>query len=136
MNKQQAIDSATTFITLLFSDYQAATEMMSDDFTWENFLPGHVPFGRSYDGAEGMKTYIDELAEAWGLGEIVFHDYIYDPETGILAIPGVEKNGTALSTGRSCNMDFIWEFRFTGDGKICYVREYNDTNAIASTFDK
>ena len=136
MNKRQAIDSVNTFLMLLFSDYQASTDMMSDDFVWENFLPEHIPFGRSYKGADGMKTYIDELAEAWGLGEIVFHDYIYDPETRILAATGVEKNGTALSTGRSCNMDFIWEFRFTKDGKICYVREYNDTNAIAGAFDK
>jgi len=136
MDKKTASEMAGKFLELLFSNYDAAAEMMSDDFVWENLLPKHIPFGRSYKGVAELKVYVDELAAAWTLGEIVFHDYIYDPETRILAIPGVEKGGTALSTGRSCDMDFIWEFRFTDEGKICYVREYNDTNAIAETFDR
>lgn len=126
---------AGKFLELLFTDYDSAAEMMSEDFVWDNLLPEHVPFGRSYKGANEMKIYVDELAANWVLGEIVFHDYIYDPETKILAVPGVEKNATSKSTGRSCDMDFIWEFRFTNDGKISYVREYNDTFAIAGTFD-
>ena len=32
-------------------------------------------------------------------------------------------------------MDFIWEFRFAEDGKLKYVREYNDTASIGGTFD-
>ena len=136
MNKQQATDAVNKFCKLLFTDYPAAVEMMSDDFIWENFLPDHIPFGRSYEGTADMKTYINELAEAWEIGELVFHDYIYDPETRIMATPGVEKNGKALSTGRTCDMDFIWEFRFTEEGKVSYVREYNDTNTIADTFDR
>jgi ketosteroid isomerase-like protein len=82
-----------------------------------------------------MQTYLGELAGSWGMGELVFYDYIYDPESKIMAVTGVEKNGKALPTGRSCNMDFIWEFRFTDAGKIRYVREYNDTFAIGGTFD-
>ena len=91
MNKQQATDAVNKFCKLLFTDYPAAVEMMSDDFIWENFLPDHIPFGRSYEGTADMKTYINELAEAWEIGELVFHDYIYDPETRIMATPGVEK---------------------------------------------
>lgn len=53
-----------------------------------------------------------------------------------MAVTGVEKNGKALSTGRSCNMDFVWKFQFTDAGKIRYVREYNDTFAVAQTFDR
>jgi hypothetical protein len=54
-----------------------------------------------------MQTYLGELAGSWGMGELVFYDYIYDPESKIMAVAGVEKNGKALPTGRSCNMDFI-----------------------------
>lgn len=136
MNKQQATGLVNQFLEYLFTDFTAASEMLTEDFVWENFLPDHVPFGRSYKGVAGLSTYLGELAETWGLGEIVFHDYIYDPETRIMAIPGVEKNAKALPTGRSCDMDFIWEFRFTEDGKIRYVREYNDTNSIGDTFDR
>ena len=41
------------------------------------------------------------------MGELAFYDYIYDPESKIMAVTGVEKNGKALPTSRSCNMDFI-----------------------------
>jgi len=136
MNKQQVIDIVNNYCELVFSDFETASAMMTDDFVWENLLPDHIPFGRRYEGIDGMKTYVEELAETWGLGKIIFHDYIYDPETRIMVTSGVEKNGKALATGRTCDMDFMWEFRLTEDGKISYVREYNDTNTIADTFDR
>lgn len=136
MKKQEAIDAALKFVSLLFSDFPSSTIMMSDDFVWENFLPSHVPFGRRYEGASGMQIYIGELAANWGLGELVCNDYVYDPDTRTLVVTGVERQGKALPTGRTCDMPFAWEFRFTEDNKISYGREYNDTYAIAGTFDK
>ena len=59
-----------------------------------------------------------------------------DTETRILAATGVERNGKAIHTGRTCDMEFVWEFRFTPDGKLAYVREYNDTASIGGTFDR
>lgn len=136
MNKPMAIAAVQKFFGFLFSDFASAAAMMSEDFVWDNFLPKHVPFGRHYVGAAGMQTYLGELAAHWGIGELVFHDHIYDPESRILAVTGVEKGGKSLATGRTCDMDFIWEFRFTEDGRIRYVREYNDTFAIGGTFDR
>jgi len=136
MNKQEAIDAINEFMQVLFTDYPAATQLMSDEIVWENFLPAHIPFGGRYEGASGIKTYLDIIGESWGVGEIVFHDFIYDPETRIMATPGVEKNGTAHSTGRTCDMDYMWEFRFTEAGKFSYIREYNDTAAIGGVFDQ
>ena len=119
----------------MLTDFPKCLEMISDDFVWENFLPPHVPFGGSYDGAAGLQTYLEQISANWVIGELVFHDFIFDPETKILAATGVEKNGKAISTGRACDMQFIWEFRFANDGKLKYVREYNDTASIGGTFD-
>ena len=68
------------------------------------------------------------------IGVLEFTNFIFDTETNILAATGVEKNGKALATGRSCDMAFVWEFRFATDGKLTYIREYNDTAAIGATF--
>ena len=81
-----------------------------------------------------MQKYVAQLSETWVIGELVFHDFIFDPETRVLAAPGVEKNGKSVATGRACDMPFVWEFRFTPDGKLTYLREHNDTAAIGGTF--
>lgn len=135
MKKQQAIDAVNKYLELLLTDFPECTKMMTDDFVWENFLPAHVPFGGRYEGVAGLQEYFGQIEPNWVIGEFVLYDFIFDPETRILAATGVEKNGKAITTGRACDMEFIWEFRFAGDGKISYVREYNDTASIGGTFD-
>ena len=135
MTKQQAIDAANRFMTLLLTDFPASLGMLDQEFIWENHLPAHIPFGGRYVGAPGLQRYLEQLSAAWVIGELVFDDFIFDPETRTLAATGVEKNGTAKPTGRTCDMAFIWEFRFAVDGKLTYLREYNDTAAIGGTFD-
>jgi ketosteroid isomerase-like protein len=136
MTKQEAIDIVNQYMALLLSDFSECSKMMTDDFVWENYLPSHVPFGGRYEGISGLQTYLEQLAEGWVIGELVFHDFIFDTETRILAATGVERNGKAIHTGRTCDMEFVWEFRFTPDGKLAYVREYNDTASIGGTFDR
>ena len=135
MTKQQAIDTVNRYMQLLLTDFPECVKMRTADFVWEKFLPSHVPFGGRYEGVAGLQQYLAQLSEKWVIGELVFHDFIFDPETRILAAPGVEKNGKSLETGRACDMPFVWEFRFAPDGKLAYLREYNDTAAIGGTFD-
>ena len=52
------------FVALLTSDTDAAAEMMTDGFAWENFLPDKVPFGGRYAGVAGMSRYFDQLANS------------------------------------------------------------------------
>ncbi len=135
MDKQQAIETVNKFMQLLLTDFPECTKMLSDDFVWENFLPAQVPFGGTYKGVAGLEKYLGELSVAWVIGELVFHDFIFDTDTQILAATGIEKNGKSIPTGRACDMPFVWEFRFTEDGKLRYLREYNDTASIGGTFD-
>ena len=136
MTKQEATDAVNTFMKLLLTDFPACEKMMTDDFAWENFLPSHVPFGGRYEGTAGLQKYLAQLSETWVIGERVFHDFIFDPETRILATAGVEKSGKSIATGRACDTPFVWEFRFAEDGQLSYLREYDDTAAIGGTFDR
>ncbi len=135
MNKQQAIDTVNKYMELLLNDFSECVKMMGEEFVWENFLPAHVPFGGRYEGAAGLQRYLEQLSATWVIGELVFLDFIFDPETRTLATTGIEKNGKAIATGRTCNMAFVWEFRFAENGMLSYVREYNDTASIGGTFD-
>ena len=135
MNKQQAIETVNRYMGLLLTDYPECLKLMSDNFVWENFLPSHIPFGGRYEGVSGLRKYLEQLSAAWVIGELVFLEFIFDPETKTLAATGIEKNGKATTTGRTCDMAFVWEFRFAEDGRLAYVREHNDTAAIGATFD-
>lgn len=135
MNKQQAVDKVNTYLERVLTDFPACVAMMSDDFVWENYLPAHMPFGGRYEGVAGLQRYLGQLAKTWVIGELEFHDFVFDPSTRTLAATGVEKQGKAVPTGRTCDMAFVWVFRFAEDGRLSYLREYNDTAAIGGTFD-
>ena len=122
------------FITLLATDMDAAGELMADGFVWENFLPDNVPFGGRYEGVEGMTAYFAQLAENWEIGGLEISEIIASEDGRRFAAIGVEQNGTALSTGKSCDMAFVWIFKTNEAGQFTYVREYNDTHAIGQTF--
>ena len=122
------------FITALITDMDKAETMMADGFVWENFLPENVPFGGTYEGIEGMKAYFGELAANWEIGGLDIPEVIVSADGRRFAAIGVEQNGKALSTGKSCNMPFVWIFKTDEAGKFSYVREYNDTHVIGQTF--
>jgi len=64
-----------------------------------------------------------------------FSELIVSADGRRCAAIGLERAGKALSTGRSCDMAFVWIFKTNDAGQFTYVREYNDTNAIGGTFD-
>jgi ketosteroid isomerase-like protein len=135
MDKSKAVETIKQFINLILTDVEAASELISEDFVWENFLPKHMPFGGRYEGMSGLKTYLGQLAEYWTVGGMDFVEFIFDSETKVTVGHIIEKDGRSLITGRSCDLDAMWEFRFTDDNKLKYVREYNDTSLIGGTFD-
>ena len=59
-------------------------------------------------------------------------DYIESGNT--LVMVGFEKDGKAIPTGRVFDLHFVWVVKFNDEGKICYLREHNDTAAIGDAF--
>ncbi len=122
------------FLAYLMTDMDAAAGMMAEGFVWENFLPENVPFGGRYEGIEGMKTYFAQLGANWEIGGLDFSEIIVSADGRRCAAIGVERNGKALSTGKSCDMAFVWIFKTDDAGRFTYVREFNDTHVIGQTF--
>ncbi len=135
LDRAEAIKRVDAFMTNLLTDFEAVPAMITPEFAWDNFLPEQVPFGGHYEGLAGLQIYLGQLAAAWEIGELVFRDHVFDATNQRIAVFGVEKGGRSLLTGRACDMDFVWEFRFDPDGRVSYVREYNDTASIGATFD-
>jgi ketosteroid isomerase-like protein len=85
-------------------------------------------------GVAGLTTYVRQLAENWEIGGLDISEVIVSDDGRRFAAIGVERSGKALSTGKSCDMPFVWIFKTDVDGKFTYVREYNDTHTIGQTF--
>ncbi len=134
MTEQDCKDRILQFITLLVTDMDEAAKLMADGFVWENYLPDNVPFGGRYEGVAGMKTYIGQLATNWEIGGLDISEVIVADGGKRFAAIGVERNGKALATGKSCDMAFVWIFKLNDAGQFTYVREYNDTHAMGQTF--
>jgi ketosteroid isomerase-like protein len=66
------------------------------------------------------------------MNEFEFSDVIVQGDT-VVAI-GHEAS-RVKPTGRTYEMDFVHLVRFTPDGKVRFVREYNDTASIGAAFD-
>ena len=128
------VNKLQDYINAAKTDFPASLEMFSEEVQWINLLPEHVPFGGEYRGHEGVATYFGEMAETFVIG-----DYIYDQfefiETGdTVVLVGFEKDALVPATGKTFDLHFVWVVKFDDAGKICYLREHNDTAAIGDAF--
>jgi len=116
------------------SDFEASLDLLSDDIVWVNLLPANVPFGGKYVGKQEVVRYFTLLAEAFVIGEHHWEKFDFIESGNTLVMVGSEDEGKVISTGKVFDLNFVWVIRFDDDGKICYVREHNDTAAIGDAF--
>jgi len=132
MSREMA-QRAEEFYTLLVSDFEAAKEKyIADDFVWENPLPEVIPFGGTYNGADGLLRYLGQLGEAIEMSPLRITDMVADGN--IVAAVGVEEDTLVKSTGKKYTMPFVHVVRFNDEGKVSHVREYNDTREMVAAF--
>jgi ketosteroid isomerase-like protein len=122
------------FIGLMKSDFPAALQLVAEDVVWINQLPEHVPFGGEYRGHEGLIQYFGELSGSFEVGEYIDDAFEFIEAGDTLVMVGAEENARVLSTGKVFDLPFVWVVKFNDDGKICYLREHNDTAAIGDAF--
>lgn len=123
-----------SFFTAVQEDFESALQLLSDDITWINLLPEHVPFGGEYRGHAGVVQYFQEMAASFVLGEHDLAEWDFIESGDTLVIVGCEKGGKALNTGKVFDLNFVWVVRFDEQGRIHYLREHNDTAAIGGAF--
>jgi ketosteroid isomerase-like protein len=74
------------------------------------------------------------MAETFELGNYLWDDFKYIESGNELVIVGFEKGGRVIPTGKVFDLHFVWVVKFNDEGKICYLREHNDTAAIGDAF--
>jgi ketosteroid isomerase-like protein len=128
------IDKVKTFYAELSSDPVAACEeFLSGEFVLENFLPEQIPFGGRYEGAEGLLRYLGEIFAAIEMEPLEMDEWVADSRT--VAVRGEDK-GLVRSNGRRYRMRFVHWLTFDETGHIAFMREFNDTAALAGAFDR
>jgi len=128
------IEKIQHYAATLKSDFEASLDLLSDDVVWINLLPEHVPFGGTYEGKMEVVRYFTEMGATFEIGEYLWDQFEYIESGNTLVMVGFEKDGKALPTGKIFDLHFVWVIRFDDAGRICYLREHNDTAAIGDAF--
>ena len=133
MSNNGIAENVREFYRMLLSDTEAAIErFVADDIVWENPLPEHIPFGGRYEGIGGLIEYLTLLAAEIEMSPLHFTDVIASDSKA--AAIGVEHDTLVKRTGKSYTMPFVHVVSFNEDGKVFYVREYNDTREMVQAF--
>jgi len=122
------------YAAMMTSDFEASLDLLADDIVWINLLPDHVPFGGTYQGKQEVVRYFTLMAENFVIGDYLWDSFDYIESANTLVMVGFEKDGKVIPTGKTFDLHFVWVVRFDDDGKICYLREHNDTAAIGDAF--
>lgn len=128
------IDKVHHYVATMKSDFEASLDLLADDIVWINLLPAQVPFGGTYTGKQEVVGYFTLMAENFVIGDYEWDAFDYIESGNTLVMVGFEKDGKAIPTGRVFDLHFVQVVKFNDEGKICYLREHNDTAAIGDAF--
>ena len=128
------VDKLHQFVATMKSDFEASLALLADDVVWINLLPEHVPFGGHYQGKAEVVRYFTTMADTFEIGEYLWDEFEYVESGDTLVVVGFEKDGRAIPTGKVFDLHFVWVVKFDEAGKLCYLREHNDTAAIGNAF--
>jgi len=118
---------------LLTADFMDVVEnWITDDFVWINYLPEHIPFGGIYKGPEGLMQYGRALAKAIELKPLHVDDILVKGNNAVII--GVERGTRVKATGKLYDMDWVHVVKYENNGKISYLREYNQYEEMAAAF--
>jgi ketosteroid isomerase-like protein len=128
------VDKLQSYIGMVKTDFPASMAMLDENVQWINLLPEHVPFGGEYRGHEGIVEYFQQMSESFVIGDYIYDEFEFIETNDTVVLVGYEKNATVPATGKTFDLHFVWVVKFNEEGKICYLREHNDTAAIGDAF--
>lgn len=128
------VEKLQNYIDTVKTDFPASMAMLDENVQWINLLPEHVPFGGEYRGHEAIVEYFQQMSESFVIGDYIYDDFEFIETGNTVVLVGYEKNATVPATGKTFDLHFVWVVKFNEDGKICYLREHNDTAAIGDAF--
>lgn len=128
------ISKVQQYVASVQTDFPASLGMLSEDVHWVNLLPANVPFGGEYKGHAGIIEYFEAMGETFELGQYHFDKFEFIETENTVVMSGFEERAKVPATGKIFDLHFVWIVKFNDDGKIQYLREYNDTAAIGDAF--
>jgi steroid delta-isomerase-like uncharacterized protein len=103
---------------------------MHDDVVWESNYPAVVPFGGTYRGANGVRSFVGRVGESVEVLAFAPEKFVADGSR-VIAV-GREKV-RVRGTGREYENAWVHVFELQG-GRIATLTTFNDTGAVASAF--
>jgi ketosteroid isomerase-like protein len=97
-------------------------DLVAPGFVWDMSTFRGWPERKTYEGAEGIREFLDEWGEAWGEWSLEVVE-LKDAGDEVVAI--LHQSGTSKTTGLVVDMDFaqVWTVE---DGKQTRARMYRD----------
>lgn len=113
------------------NDRKALLDCLSDDVTFElPAMPG-VPFGKSYQGKDGVLRFLADREPLVKYERFDAREFFSDREHVIVL---GETGGTVLTTGKPFAYRWVQLFEFASDGRVRRFHEFLDTHALVSSF--
>jgi len=111
-------------------DVDTILACMDQNITWINPLPDVIPFGGKYVGFEASVGYLLAISEAIDMNEFTIDEIFGDWDS--FSVSGVE-GSHVKSTGKTYRGEWIHIVKVK-DGKVVYVREFNDSASMQKAF--
>lgn len=106
--------------------------ILSDDVTFIiTGRPGMVPLAGTYNGKENVKRYVKEFCSSIYNAQMIFQYNLINQEyinTHVQLIAKVK------SSGKTMNLEFVYNWKLNEDGKIKFLRLYYDTYSWYTAF--
>lgn len=133
MPDSKLIDTFDAAIDALLKTPEKIPDYFADDLLWINYVPEHLPYGGEYRGLGELGKLFEQYVAALEIGPIEFDEYFVAADDTLI-VTGIERDSRVKATGKRYSMPFVWIAKFDAQGKICYLREYNDTYPMAEAF--
>ena len=102
-------------------DPSALWQVLAPDIEWHP-LTGALVEGTPYKGHEGIKTYFEDLTEAWEHSELTADRFI-DADDVVLVLGHIHAIGRGSGLEMETPVAWIWRLR---NGQAVYMRVYLD----------
>ncbi len=113
-------------------DAEQIERLLSNDVTFEiTGKAGIVPLAGTYNGRKDVKRYVRDFCSSFCDAQLTFqfnlvnHDYINSH---------VQFNTKVRSSGKSVNIELVYNWMLNDDGKIKFLRLYYDTYSWYTAF--
>jgi ketosteroid isomerase-like protein len=131
MSEQQNVQTVkNAYAAFGRGDIQGVLNELTDDVEWH--LPGEglIPQAGTYRGTEGVSRFFQNLDQTTQFAKFEPRSFVAE---GDHVVARGHYQGTAKSTGRAFEADWVMVFTFKGN-KVAKFQEYTDTAAIAQAY--